>query len=292
MRLSKLFPFVALVAVTLFGCSVGPPCTVGTSDCDGNAVRVCGTDGDNATVMDCASVARSSGGAWSCGTLGDAGPSTCVRSTPIPPPPLTSAGLGASPTPDQVRAFYAAMTQRFGATLIDKSDSVEMQLVADFLGSIGVMDRRAFLANYTTTLGHRIYVPFEPGVAAPGWDLWYQIVVLTHECQHIVQYDKIGSVQFDWLYVSDKAARARFEAQAYRSQLELQRWHYGQLESSSDVAARLAAYAVKSSDLPVAAEILESGAAVMEQDGRINEATVAAIEWLEANAPTLGYSGN
>jgi hypothetical protein len=28
----------------------------------------------------------------------------------------------------------------------------------------------------------------------------------------------------------------------------------------------------------------------MEQDGRINDATAAAIEWLQANAPTLRHA--
>src|SRR5262249_28101861 len=128
----------------------------------------------------------------------------------------------ASETPELVRAFYKHMTGTFGASVIDKRSATEMQVVAGVLGALGIVNREEFLRRFATTIGKRIYLPFDVGDAAQGWSLWSQVAVLTHECQYIVQYNANGPLGFSWRYLTNTAARAAFEAEAYRCQLELQ----------------------------------------------------------------------
>jgi hypothetical protein len=72
--------------------------------------------------------------------------------------PLTGAEAS-----ELVRAFWDFMTREYGSRAISKANAVEMKLAAQALGLMGVLDTEAFLRDYTTTIGRRIYVPFEPG---------------------------------------------------------------------------------------------------------------------------------
>ena len=59
--------------------------------------------------------------------------------------------------------------------------------------------------NFTTTIGRRIYTPFEVGSPKGGWDLWHQIVICVHEHQHVVQHDRGAGLRGG--YLADRAAR-------------------------------------------------------------------------------------
>lgn len=110
-----------------------------------------------------------------------------------------------------VRALWDFMTREYGTRVIAKANAVEMQLVAQALGLIGVLDPEAFLRDYTTTLGRRIYVPFEPGRATEGRSLWGQLAVCVHEHQHVEQLDREGWFKFAGKYLLSSAGRAAFE---------------------------------------------------------------------------------
>ena len=65
---------------------------------------------------------------------------------------------------------------------------------------------RPLLKNFTTTIGRRIYTPFEVGSPKGGWDLWHQIVICVHEHQHVVQHDREG-LAYEVSYLADRRAR-------------------------------------------------------------------------------------
>jgi hypothetical protein len=190
-------------------------------------------------------------------------------------------------TPALVAEFWQYMMHRYGGSVIDKRNASEMQLVGALLGKLGIVDKDSFLRHYATTIGHRIYIPFEIGLATPDWSLWGQIMVCTHECEHIVQYDNLGPIKFAWQYVAKTAGRARLEAEAYRCQLELHFWRTAQLLSPHELASSLKSYGVTDADIQVAETILRMSAESVRRGAVINPTSRAAIDWLNVHAPEL-----
>lgn len=183
-------------------------------------------------------------------------------------------------TPDEVRRFWAYMCNEFGATVIDKRKAGEMKLVADALGAMGIQDRDTFMNNFTTTVGSRIYTPFDIGSPEGGWELWHQMVIASHELQHVIQYRKHGPIGFGLAYLTSAAARTEFEIEAYTVNLEMAYWRYGKTGSARKQAESLRGYAVSAKDIEIAAAALGSAAHTIRQGAVVTEAMAVALPWL------------
>ena len=192
--------------------------------------------------------------------------------------------------PEEVWAFWRFMQDHHRTTVVNKRDALEMQLVAQALDALGIQSRDRFLRNFTTTLGRRIYTPFEVGSPRGGWDLWSQVVICVHEHQHVVQHDREG-LSFEVSYLADRAARARWEAEAYRSNLELHFWRYGTTPSARRIAEVLGDYGCRPEDVDVAAKSLALSAVSIRKGAVINEATHVALGWLDEHVPRLPAKG-
>lgn len=192
--------------------------------------------------------------------------------------------------PEEVWAFWRFMQDHYRTTVVNKRDALEMQLVAQALDALGIQSRDRFLRNFTTTLGRRIYTPFEVGSPRGGWDLWSQVVICVHEHQHVVQHDREG-LSFEVSYLADRAARARWEAEAYRSNLELHFWRYGTTPSARRIAEVLGDYGCRPEDVDVAARSLALSAVSIRKGAVINEATHVALGWLDEHVPRLRAKG-
>jgi hypothetical protein len=192
--------------------------------------------------------------------------------------------------PEEVWAFWRFMQDHYRTTVVNKRDALEMQLVAQALDALGIQSRDRFLRNFTTTLGRRIYTPFEVGSPRGGWDLWSQVVIYVHEHQHVVQHDREG-LSFEVSYLADRAARARWEAEAYRSNLELHFWRYGTTPSARRIAEVLGDYGCRPEDVDVAAKSLALSAVSIRKGAVINEATHVALGWLDEHVPRLRAKG-
>jgi hypothetical protein len=188
--------------------------------------------------------------------------------------------------PDEVRAFWRHMSERFDTTTVNKQESTEMQLVAHALDLLGILDRDRFLTHFTTTIGRRIYAPFEVGNPQGGWDLWSQVVICVHEHQHVVQHDRDG-VAFEAMYLTDRASRARYEAEAYRSNVEMHFWRYGATPSTRRLAELLFDYGCRKEDVEVVAQSLALSAVSVRRGAVMNEATRAAFDWLGQHVARL-----
>lgn len=187
---------------------------------------------------------------------------------------------------DEVVSFWRHMQERFGTTTVNKADAVEMQIVASVLDALGILDKERFLKSFTTTLGRKIYTPFDVGSANDSWDLWDQMVVCVHEHQHVVQHDREG-LSFEVSYVTDRAARATFEAEAYRSNLEMHFWRYGTPARSRPLAELLHDYGCRPEDVEVAAHSLALANVSVRRGAVLNESTRAALDWLDSHSPHL-----
>lgn len=188
--------------------------------------------------------------------------------------------------PYEVLAFWRHMQERFETVTVRKADAVEMKVVADVLDALGILNKEHFLQNFTTTIGRKIYAPFDVGAPNDTWDLWDQIVVCVHEHQHVVQHDREG-LSFEVSYLADRAARARFEAEAYRCNLEMHFWRYGTTPSARRLAELLRDYGCREEDVDVTAHSLALANVSIRQGAVFNEATRAALDWLDANAARL-----
>lgn len=190
--------------------------------------------------------------------------------------------------PEEVWAFWRFMQDHFRTSLINKSNALEMQLVARALEALGIQSKDRFLKNFTTTIGWRIYTPFEVGSPKGGWDLWHQVVICVHEHQHVVQHDREG-LSYEVSYLADRAARARWEAEAYRSNLELQFWRTGTTPSALATASVLKDYGCRDEDIEVTAKSIALSAIGVKRGAVINEATHVALGWLDEHVPRLRF---
>jgi hypothetical protein len=196
--------------------------------------------------------------------------------------PLTGAEAS-----ELVRAFWDFVTREYGTRAIAKANAVEMKLAAQALGLMGVLDAEAFLRDYTTTIGRRIYVPFEPGREDGGWSLWGQLAVCVHEHQHVEQLDRDGWLKFAGKYLLSSAGRAAYEAEAYRCDMELHFWRTGEVLDPRSLAAKLKHYACASTDIEVAEKALTMSAATVRRGGVVNRASQKAVAWLNVHAPAF-----
>ena len=192
------------------------------------------------------------------------------------------------PTPELVCAFWKFMTQHYNTTVVDKASAIEMQIASSVLGALHILDPSAFLQHYTTTIGRRIYCPFTPGDAStPGGSLFEQLVVCTHEHEHVVQSDTLGAVTYSYRYLTSTASRTRLEAEAYRASLELSWWRNKTLPDIGTLANCLKGYGVTDTDIATAKAILMASAKSVRQGAIVNPASAVAIAWLNTNAPEL-----
>lgn len=191
--------------------------------------------------------------------------------------------------PEEVVAFWKHMQKRFETATVNLGDAAEMKIIAQALDTLGILKKERFLKNFTTTIGRRIYTPFAVGSPRGGWDLWNQVVICVHEHQHVVQHDREG-LSYELSYLADRAARARFEAEAYRSNLEMHFWRYRKTQSARRLAEFLFDYGCREEDVEVAAQALALSNVSIRQGAVLNEATRAALEWLDVHAARLRAS--
>jgi len=192
------------------------------------------------------------------------------------------------PSDGEVQDLWAHMTTKYKSVVVQKSDSEFMQIVAQFLDRMQISDRDMFMSSYTTTIGNRIYVPFDIGVENDIWSLWDQIVVCAHEHHHIEQEQRVGMALFSWQYLSDADSRARFEAEAYICQAELDFWRFGELSyAPEDMAEKLRGYGCNDDQVNIAADVMRLLGKTVLAGGVVNQSSRDVIVWLEQFAPEI-----
>jgi hypothetical protein len=181
-------------------------------------------------------------------------------------------------TSQLVKDFYTAAMEKYGAKIVNKSDSEFMKLVSSFLDGIGVLDKDEFMKNFVTTIGTSIYVPYEVGVDS-GWGLWGQISVLVHELTHCEQY-RDSPAAFMVKYLVNKSDRATYEAQAYGADLEMAYWYTGKGYDLKQRTKSLLNYGLQQEHCDYAAEHLAVYDDVFRQGGGVSPVAAWAKEWL------------
>ena len=186
------------------------------------------------------------------------------------------------PTPDDVRTFWQAMTSKWDTRRIDKANAADMKAVGEVLHMLGILNKQDFLKRFTTTIGNRIYTPFEPGVPTPEWQLWSQITVAVHEHHHVQQDRLAGGLAYEWNYLTNSAQRAHYEAEAYRTNMVMD-WRYqGRMLNPRALAGVLANYGCTATDIAVVEKMLATSIPSIKAGAMASDVCRWATTWLDS----------
>lgn len=185
-----------------------------------------------------------------------------------------------NPSPDTVRGLWRHMQSEFHSSVIHKRGAPEMEAAASLLSAGGIpISRDQFLDSYATTIGPRVYIPFDIGVAG-RFTLLDQLYLAVHEHDHVAQSRRDG-LRYEQLYMTDSGARAAYEAEAMAAEAEVQYWLTATLPNAYDRVRSLGAYGCTTADIQVALEILLSRYASILSGVRSSEAAHSAITYLQ-----------
>jgi hypothetical protein len=190
------------------------------------------------------------------------------------------------PTPEQVRAFFSRMSQRYGTVYVPKDSDLAMHMAGVFLQAIGVQSSEAF-RRFTTTISPHIYLPFTPGEPTADYPLWWQLVVCTHEHVHILQDAEGGWINFKAAYALSKLELVRFEGQAYASQFDLEWWRWKRLPDLDAAMEPLRYYGCDAAHVETAKAIAHQLGATVALGGSTSEAAQFGVTLLQELAPEI-----
>jgi len=180
---------------------------------------------------------------------------------------------------DTIRRMWDHMAELHQAELIHKPDALEMKIIAKALDRMGIVEHDAFMQSFATTVGLRIYLPFEPGDLSARCAL-AQAKLCAHEFQHVVQLEEEGT-DFMWGYLRSGAYRAIKEGLAYTCNLEVHHWATGELLDCEELAQTLEHYACTEGDIAVCRAILRSAKVTVQDGGILNRSSREVISFLE-----------
>ncbi len=165
---------------------------------------------------------------------------------------------------------------------IMKAIALGMDLARNFSSSLPTGD--SFMQEYATTAATDIYLP-----KLVRDNPYYMISVVTHEAQHVLQFQDTG-VEFAWYYLVDNAARAQFEADAYASGTAVSTWLTGQPGSDyipGILESLIVGYHLKAEDITYAEAALQSHITSLAAGVLTTRTARMSIGYLEQNFPQL-----
>lgn len=194
------------------------------------------------------------------------------------------------PTPRLVRDLYTHMLEHYGLTAVRKSDSAAMRMLGWVLGAMRIVDREAFKKRFCVLLGRKVYLPFEIGVETKVWPLESQVSACVHECQHVEQKRRDGW-RFNSRYLFRRAARASYEAEAYRTNMEIYYWYTKRILNPRLLANLLRNYGCRQRDIRNAEKMLKMAAVAIERGQIGSAATNRALEFFRKSGSGLKGAG-
>lgn len=185
--------------------------------------------------------------------------------------------------PLDVADFWATLQHRYGTTRLNRNDSTDMQFLAGALDTLGIMDKKTFMENCVTTIGRRMWTPFEPGVPVGPWDLWTQIRVAVHEHNHVVLDDQEPALNYETRYIGEPPYRARVEALCYRCEAALE-YRYLRHEMDPEEIARVLreGYALPEADAAFVVQVLRTGMESIRRGALPSPVLQFSVAWLDA----------
>ncbi len=178
-----------------------------------------------------------------------------------------------------IQQMWKDLAQAHHARLLLKSRSLLMRLAGAFLAALRIQKPGEFIQHYATTIGRRIYLPFEPG-DAKACPLWHQVVLCAHELRHVEQFQREGFIRFATKYLLFPSARARYEADALQCNVELFWLRTGQLPNLENMAHSLTGYAFTKKAQALVFSLLQQSAQRILKGQFQDFASRSALAWL------------
>jgi len=194
-------------------------------------------------------------------------------------------------TKEHVVGLWKFMAKKYNFEVVNKRDSGIMDAIGVFLDTMNIQDKDMFMDNCAVTIStmvkNRVYVPFEIG-EADRVSLAGQVKTCAHEAQHVVQHSR------DWMfnakYLASDTARASYEADAYRANMELEWYLTGRLLSPAGLANNLKAYSIGAADRKIAEKHLLIASKMVKEGYIITGTSKSAIGYLRRCMPLMrGY---
>jgi len=196
-------------------------------------------------------------------------------------------------TPESVPgALGAALSATHGTTIVTSRSAFEVIALAGALEKLGVKNVQSFLARFSITLDKRIYLSFTPGKVDAGPSLIEQCATIAHEHTHVAQAEIVSREVFYIDYLMRPAKRAQYEAEAYRTSMEVLHWAGRPIAHLPDAYARTLAssYMLPGIDVDFARKYLRMAHDDLVRHGvRRTAVGIEACRWLDENAPKGGW---
>lgn len=122
-------------------------------------------------------------------------------------------------TPENTKALWNHLSDKLHSVVSQKADKAIMRIAARIVARRTNTSEEAFLQDFVTTLGRRIYVPFKVGEEVDGWSCRSQMLLAVHEHQHVAQWRR-QPIRFLVRYARDPRQRALYEAEAFLAEVE------------------------------------------------------------------------
>lgn len=176
--------------------------------------------------------------------------------------------------------FWKYMESQYRFIVVEKADSKAMEKISWVLDAMGILDHKEFMANFTTTLGRVVYVPFDIGVGNQR-QLLSQVETCVHEAEHVVQYMR-NRAKFVWKYVTSDASRSHYESEAYLTNMEMHFYLTGKLLGAKSLSGLLESYGVGEDDIRVTYKQLTIASKLVKRGAVISNTSKTAIKYLKA----------
>ena len=190
-----------------------------------------------------------------------------------------------SATAEQASAFTEAMASQFGARIVRRSDAIEYAMIKAAVLELtrGLVDIEKYLSTYSFSLGPLVYL-----ADAHADEPDRRMEIVTHECEHVRQFFD-EKLTFAFLYLTEGEARAKYEAEAYASQLEFRLARGGSLPTEAELCAPIhtAAYRLDEAQKRLADHILAVRATQAVKGIYVGTCSKFAIAWLKDHHPGL-----
>lgn len=183
------------------------------------------------------------------------------------------------------QALQSHLCDEFGFTVQPKENSSLMKAIAFGmdLGAMftpGIPKGADFMTRFATTVAKEVFLP--ESIRSNAVAL---IEVITHEAQHVIQFNDTN-IEFAWFYLTDPAARAQFEADAYASGAAVRSWLTGK-SPTEDIPwilnSLVNSYHLKEQDRVYAEASLKSHMASLASGLIMTRSARSAIAFLDKN---------
>lgn len=177
---------------------------------------------------------------------------------------------------EELANLVKKLEKRFNVKITSNKSSESVKAIASALDTLGIKDKETFMKEVAITLYRTIYLPFDVGcLTIPAAQ---QLEVIAHELEHVLQWEKLGPVDFSLSYLTNSAKRSEFEVKALSANLEWVWRTTGKMYDIKSLCKHLVWYKCSSKDIKVSEKHLAILANILKQGGNYSVPVEAIMQ--------------